>query len=127
MKFPKYLMSKTFTARGLLLLAGLFLMVAIVPAQKVPSANPAGSFPKASAAASSWAALYCRERICWCSMSVSRRSIPNRSILLIVRCAGVRRGRGRPISELPISPEIASQGSEAIRRYQQQQKARQGR
>src|SRR5437773_7318100 len=43
MKFPKYLMSKTFTARGLLMLAGLFLMVAIVPAQKVPSANPAGS------------------------------------------------------------------------------------
>ena len=91
MKFPKYLMSKTFTARGFLMLAGLFLMVAIVPAQKVPSANPAGSFPKASAAACSWAERCYPGRICWCSMNASRRSIPSRSIWLTGRSGAGRR------------------------------------
>src|SRR5215468_3002370 len=39
MKFPNY-MIKSFTARGLAVLAGLFLMTAMVAAQKIPTANP---------------------------------------------------------------------------------------
>jgi len=33
-----------------------------------------------------------------------------------------RTGKGRPISELPIPPDVASQGTEAIRRFQDQQR-----
>jgi hypothetical protein len=40
MKFPNFLMNKSFSARALVILAGLFLMALTVPAQKVPEANP---------------------------------------------------------------------------------------
>lgn len=45
MKFPNFNMNKSFGARALVLLAGLFLIVATVAAQKVdsPTANPAGN------------------------------------------------------------------------------------
>jgi leucyl-tRNA synthetase len=33
-----------------------------------------------------------------------------------------RKGRGRPISELPIPPDVRSQGPEAVRRYQDKQR-----
>ncbi len=33
-----------------------------------------------------------------------------------------RKGRGRPISELPIPPEVERQGTEAVRRYQDKQR-----
>jgi len=42
MKFPNFLMNRSFSARALVLLAGLFLMSIAVPAQKVPEANPSG-------------------------------------------------------------------------------------
>src|SRR5437763_1245129 len=52
MKFPNFLMNKTFSARAAVLLVGLFLMVTAVPAQRdatktldattAPTANPAG-------------------------------------------------------------------------------------
>jgi hypothetical protein len=41
MKFPNFLMNKSFSARALVLLAGLFLMAITVPAQNTPLANPA--------------------------------------------------------------------------------------
>jgi len=39
MKFPNFLMNRSFSARALVLLAGLFLMSIVVPAQKVPEAQ----------------------------------------------------------------------------------------